>query len=166
MQNLSAIVFAAAFAAAPATRPATVTTRPVDRYVLDFDTPVNADLQAAIERIDTRLRGRFGMTTAQTAVGALDLRHLRLAMIHPDRIEYAASVAKIGILLAYFQIHPEAATRLDPKTRHELGLMAKASSDEMAAKTCRDIEGERQQSELHFAALKRLLDRDEPGWSQ
>ena len=33
----------------------------------------------AIERIDTRLRGRFGMTTAQTAVGALDLRHLRLA---------------------------------------------------------------------------------------
>ena len=30
----------------------------------------------------------------------------------------------------------------------------------------RGHEGERQQSELHFAALKRLLDRDEPGWSQ
>ena len=29
-------------------------------------------------------------------------------MIHPDRIEYAASVAKVGILLAYFQLHPEA----------------------------------------------------------
>jgi len=29
-------------------------------------------------------------------------------MIHPDRIDYAASVPKIGILLAYFQRHPEA----------------------------------------------------------
>ena len=25
---------------------------------------------------------------------------------------------------------------------------------------------EDQQSQLHFAALKRLLDRDEPGWSR
>ena len=36
---------------------------------------------------------------------------------------------------------------------------------EMAAHVCEQIEGERQQSELHFAALKRLLDRDEPGWT-
>lgn len=35
----------------------------------------------------------------------------------------------------------------------------------MAAKTCTAIEGERQQSELHFAALKRALDREAPGWS-
>jgi ribulose-5-phosphate 4-epimerase/fuculose-1-phosphate aldolase len=39
-------------------------------------------------------------------------------------------------------------------------------SEEMAAATGRQIEGERQQSELHFAALKRLLDRDEPGWAR
>jgi hypothetical protein len=36
----------------------------------------------------------------------------------------------------------------------------------MAAATGSQIAGERQQSELHFAALKRLLDRDEPGWSK
>jgi beta-lactamase class A len=58
-------------------------------------------------------------------------------MIHPDHIEYAASVAKIGILFAYFQLHPEEATRLTPETRHELGLMIKSSSNEMAAKYSR-----------------------------
>jgi ribulose-5-phosphate 4-epimerase/fuculose-1-phosphate aldolase len=46
------------------------------------------------------------------------------------------------------------------------GKKLKLVSDEMAAKVCEQIEGERQQSELHFAALKRLLDRDEPGWSR
>ena len=60
-------------------------------------------------------------------------------MIHPDRIEYAASVPKIGILLAYFKVHPEAATHLDPVARHELGLMVKASSNEMAAKYSRQL---------------------------
>jgi beta-lactamase class A len=60
-------------------------------------------------------------------------------VIHPDRIEYAASVAKIGILLAYSQLHPEAATSLDPQTQHELGLMIKASNNEMAAKFSRQM---------------------------
>ena len=60
-------------------------------------------------------------------------------MIHPDRIEYAASVAKIGILLAYFELHPSAATNLDATTRHELGLMAKISSNEMAAKYSQEM---------------------------
>jgi beta-lactamase class A len=55
-------------------------------------------------------------------------------MTRPDHLEYAASVAKIGILLAYFELHPEAATNLNPEVRHELGLMAKLSSNEMAAK--------------------------------
>ena len=45
------------------------------------------------------------------------------------------------------------------------GRKLKLVSEEMAATTGRQIESERQQSELHFAALKRLLDRDEPGWS-
>lgn len=35
----------------------------------------------------------------------------------------------------------------------------------IASATAKQIAGERQQSDLHFAALKRLLDRDEPGWS-
>jgi CubicO group peptidase (beta-lactamase class C family) len=111
----------------------------METYVLDYNTPTNAALQAELEAIDARLRGQYSMTTNQTAVGVLDLTHLRLAMVHPDRIDYAASVAKVGILLAYFQLHPDAATHLDPQTRHELGLMAKASSNEMAAKYSRQI---------------------------
>jgi beta-lactamase class A len=79
------------------------------------------------------------MTTDQAAVGLLDLNTLRLAMIHPDPQEYAASVPKIGILLAYFQLHPEAATNLNATTWHELGLMIKASDNEMAAKFSREL---------------------------
>lgn len=110
-----------------------------ETYVLDYNTPTNAALQGELEAIDARLRGNYGMTTEQVAVGLLDLKRLHLAMVHPDRIDYAASVAKVGILLAYFQLHPEAAARLDPQTRHELGLMAKASSNEMAAKFSREL---------------------------
>src|SRR3954453_4387641 len=106
-------------------------------FTLDYDTKVDAKLQRRLEEIDARLRAKHGLTAEQAAVGLLDLRHLRVAMIHPDRIEYAASVAKIGILLAYFQLHPEAAENLDAETGHELGLMIKASSNEMAAKYSR-----------------------------
>jgi len=106
-------------------------------YTLSFTSPTDPALQARLEAIDSTLRVRYGMTTNQTAVGLLDLQRLRLALLHPDREEYAASVAKIGILFAYFQTHPEAATNLDAATRHELGLMAKISSNEMAAKYSR-----------------------------
>jgi len=108
-------------------------------YTLDHDTPVHPAFQAELERIDDELRARHGMTTEQTAVGVLDLKTLRLAMIHPDRGEYAASVPKIGILLAWFQLHPQAATNLDAQTRHELGLMVKASDNEMAAKFSQEM---------------------------
>jgi beta-lactamase class A len=114
-------------------------TPPFESYVLDYNTPTNAVLQGQLEAIDAKLRGQYGMTTEQVAVGVLDLKGLRLAMVHPDRIDYAASVAKVGILLAYFQLHPEAATNLAPQTRHELGLMAKISSNEMAAKFSREL---------------------------
>ncbi len=110
-----------------------------EHYVLDYDTPVDAALQARVEAIDAELRARLGIAPELVEVGVLDLRRMDLAMIHPDHIEYAASVAKIGILLAYFQVHPEAATQLAPQTRHELGLMAKASSNEMAAKFSREL---------------------------
>src|ERR1700749_1845510 len=101
-------------------------------YQLDFTTPVDPALQSALEAIDQKLRAKYGMTPDQTSVGLLDLQHLRLAMTHPDRLESAASVAKVGILLAYFELHPEAATNISPEARHELGLMAKISSNEMA----------------------------------
>jgi beta-lactamase class A len=116
-----------------------VTNADLPGYVLDYDTSVDPALQAKVEEIDATLRAKYGMTAEQTDVGVLDLVHLRLAMVRPDHIEYAASVAKVGILLAYFQLHPEAATTLDPVTRHELGLMIKISSNEMAAKYSRQM---------------------------
>ncbi len=105
-----------------------------DGYALEINTKTDAELQAKLEAMDGKLRERHGMKAEQTMVGVLDLRTLRLAILRPDRMEYAASVPKIGILLAYIQLHPEAVTNLSSVTRHELGLMAKASSNEMAAK--------------------------------
>ena len=113
--------------------------RMLQNYSLNYSTPVDAALQARLESIDAKLRVQFGMAADQAAVGLLDLNTLRLAMIHPDREEYAASVPKIGILLAYFELHPEAATNLNATTRHELGLMIKASDNEMAAKFSREL---------------------------
>jgi beta-lactamase class A len=111
----------------------------LQQYSLDYDTPTDAALQQRLIAIDSEIRARLGMSSEQAAAGVLDLRTLRLAMIHPDRGEYAASVPKIGILLAYFTLHPEAARGLDPETKHELGLMAKLSSNEMAAKFSREM---------------------------
>jgi beta-lactamase class A len=108
-------------------------------YRLNNATPVDAGWQAKLEALDARLREPLGMTTEHAAVGLLDLNSLRLAVIHPDRETYAASVPKIGILLAYFQLHPAAATNLDATTRHELALMTKISSNEMAAKYSREL---------------------------
>jgi beta-lactamase class A len=108
-------------------------------YTLDYSTAPDPLLQAKLEALDSTLRSKYSMTTEQTAVGLLDLEKLHLAMLHPDRIEYAASVAKIGILFAYFALHPEAGGDLDPQTRHELGMMIKASDNEMAAKYSRAL---------------------------
>src|SRR6266480_7182990 len=72
-------------ALAHATEPATQTS---DSYTLDFDSPVDPKLQAALENIDTSLCEKFSMTSDQTAVGLLDLNSLRLAMIRPDHEEY------------------------------------------------------------------------------
>lgn len=104
--------------------------------VLDYNTPVDAALQARVVAVDSAIRAKYGIPANQTDVGVLDLERGRLAMIHPDQEEYAASVAKVGILLAWFQLHPEAP---DAQTRHELGLMAKISSNEMATKFSRQI---------------------------
>lgn len=108
-------------------------------FVLDYNTAVDPSLQAKLEKIDAELRDKYGMKPDETAVGVLDLKKVRLAMVRPDAEDYAASVAKIGILLAYFQLKPGAATNLDNQTRHELGLMVKASSNEMASKFSHEL---------------------------
>lgn len=46
------------------------------------------------------------------------------------------------------------------------GGKLKRVPEKMVAEVAKQIGGERQQSVLHFEALKRLLDRDEPGWSR
>lgn len=125
----------------------------LDAYSLDYATQPDPDLQAWIETLDAQLRSRFGMTPAQTAVGLLDLKTLRLAMIHPDRIEYGASVPKIGILLAFFALEPDRARRLDPQTRRELGLMIKQSSNEIAARFSRQLGLRSVQQELNRLGL-------------
>jgi beta-lactamase class A len=134
---LAGIAVTLGMAGCTCTRPETM--RPFDSYVLDFNTPCDTALQAKLEAIDASLRARHGMTSEHTAVGLLDLQQLRLAMLHPDRIEYAASVPKIGILLAWFQLQPAFATNLDGATRHELGRMIKASSNEAASRFSREL---------------------------
>ena len=143
-----AVVLAAALAAAadppasPRAAAAAAAARPAFAdFALGFATRPDPGLQAELDRIDAELRGPLGMTDAHTAVGLLDLASVppRLAVLRPDREEYAASVPKVGILLAYFVAHPEAATALDPAVRRELGLMAKASSNEVAAKYSRRL---------------------------
>jgi beta-lactamase class A len=111
------------------------TTQPYAKYVLDFISRTDPALQSSVEKIDTELRDKFGMTREQTAVGVLDLTgNEHLALLNPDRMDYGASVPKIGILLAYFDLTPRAATQLDPTVRKELGQMIKNSNNEMASK--------------------------------
>lgn len=102
-------------------------------YSLDGSPAVDVRLQRRVEEIDATLRARWEIPEAQTSVGVLDLRTLRLAWARPDRIDYAASVPKIAILLGWFAAHPNP-TDLDAATRHELGLMIKQSDNELAAK--------------------------------
>ena len=108
-------------------------------FNLDYDTPVASALQNELESVDTNIRAEFGMAPDQTAAGLFDVRTFRLAMLRPDSEFYAASVAKIAILLAYFQLRPAEAANLDSTTRHELGLMIKASSNELAAKFSKQL---------------------------
>ena len=126
-----------------------VNARQFDHYSLELDSGVDAPFQSRIEAIDSALRARFGMPDETTAVGVLDLKALRLAMVHPDRVEYAASIPKVAILLAYFQLRPSLVINLPGAMRQELGLMIKASSNEMAAKFSH---------ELGLAAIQQVLD--------
>jgi beta-lactamase class A len=117
---------------------------------LDDETPLDRDLQSRLESTDLELRSALGMAATDAAAGLIDLKSNRLAMLHPDRIEYGASVPKVGILYAYFVLHPDVST-LDERTRHELGEMAKASSNELAAKFSQ---------QLGLKTIQEILNRD------
>ena len=117
-------------------------------FTLDAATGEDAPLKERLETLDHALRAKYEMQLSSTAVGLLDLKTLRLAWLRPDEMMYAASVSKIGILLAYFALRPEAALNLRQATRHELGLMIKQSSNTMAAKFSR---------ELGLAAIQQVL---------
>lgn len=103
-------------------------------YRLDYDTPLDADLQKKLESIDRDIADRLGIPADKRAAGVLDLNNLRLAMVEPDRMFYGASVPKICILLAYFETNPDAARDLSPDVALELGRMIKVSDNETAAK--------------------------------
>jgi beta-lactamase class A len=115
------------------------TTNDLARLVLDYDTPCDPGLQAQLAAVDARLRTRHGLAETQSAAGVLDLQTGRLALLRPDQMDYGASVPKVGILLAYFELRPATARALAPETRHELGLMIKQSSNELAAKYSREL---------------------------
>jgi beta-lactamase class A len=122
-------------------------------YVLDRHSVLDEQLQRQLEKIDHVLRTRYQIPAERTAVGVLDLIRPRLAMVQPDRLEYGASLPKIGILLAYFHLHSQGVTHLSLLTRHELGLMIKASSNEMATQFSSELGLARIQEVLHFYSL-------------
>lgn len=122
-----------------ATAPTTTGPTSQPSITINYETPTDAALQTTLDAIDAACRKPFEMTAEHTAVGLVDLQTGRVAMLRPDREEYAASVPKVGILLAYFTLKPDAAAKLDATTRHELGLMAKQSNNEMAAKFSREL---------------------------
>ena len=123
--------------------------RPFDTFVLARNTAVEAGFQAKLERIDLELRVKHEMQPQQSAVGVLDLKAVRLAMVRPDLMMYGASVPKISILLTFFQQNPEAIDHLTAETQRELGLMIKNSSNEMATQFSRP---------LGLTTIQRVLD--------
>ncbi len=117
---------------------------------LDYTTPTDPALQPRLAAIDAELRAKFGLGAEATAVGLLDLRTGRWAAVRPDRIDYAASVPKIGILLAWFAKQPRAlAEAPPPEVRRDLGLMIKRSDNATAAAFSR---------QLGLAAIQEVLD--------
>ncbi|MHC4235522.1 MAG: N-acetylmuramoyl-L-alanine amidase-like domain-containing protein, partial [Planctomycetota bacterium] len=103
-------------------------------FRLEHDTPVDLRLQNALEQIDRTLGERLGIPQSDRALGVLDLTDLRLAVVGPDEMFYAASVPKVCILLAYFATNPETAISLSPEVERELGRMIKISDNALAAK--------------------------------
>ncbi|MBU0638876.1 MAG: DUF1460 domain-containing protein [Planctomycetes bacterium] len=103
-------------------------------YRLDYDTPLDPELQQTLEECLARICAELDMQPEDCAAGVLDLTRLRLAMVRPDAMFYAASVPKICILAAWFEQHPEAVADLPAEVALELGRMIKHSDNALAAK--------------------------------
>lgn len=142
---LGLVLGGAAVKAAPPPMPTGLAT-----LTLDYATPTDAALQARLVALDAELREKFGLGAEATAVGLLDLRTGRWAAVRPDRIDYAASVPKIGIMLAWFAKQPRAVAEAPPpEVRRDLGLMIKRSDNATAAAFSRS---------LGLAAIQEVLD--------
>lgn len=103
-------------------------------YRLEFDTPTEASLQAALEELDARIAGELGIPLEGRAIGVVDLHAFRFAAVRPDVLFYGASVPKIAIVLGYFEQNPQAAAALAPDVERELQLVLKRSDNDLAAK--------------------------------
>lgn len=118
------------------------------RRVIAPGLAASPELQGALEGIDAEIRSRLGMPAECVAAGVVDLMGMRTATLHPDRFFYAASIAKIAILLAWFTDRPDVA-QTNAEMRRELGLMMKASCNRMATRYSRRIGLQRIQEVLN-----------------
>ena len=132
-------------------------------YRLTYDTPPDPDLQSALEAIDQSVGEELGIPPVERAFGVLDLTDLRVAMVQPDAMFYAASVPKICIVMAYFDTHPEAITNLDPDVERELQLVIKRSDNELAAKYSQLVGLDKIQEMLQSKRY-RFYDKDRGGF--
>lgn len=108
-------------------------------FVLHPNSQTDPKLQAKLEHLDETLRSKYRVRSEETAVGLLDLKEWRLAWMRPDSMMYGASVPKLAILLSFFDQNPDMIISLPTPIRHELGLMIKQSSNEMATKFSRKL---------------------------
>ncbi len=131
-------------------------------YRLDYDTPVDPELQALLEEVDRELCAQFDIDDEQRACGVLELNNQRLAMIRPDAMFYAASVPKICILAAWLEQHPDAVRDMAPEIAHELGRMIKHSDNALAAKYG-EVVGLAQLEAFVRAKQHRFYDEDHGG---
>lgn len=106
---------------------------------LTVESRPDPEWQRRVEEIDAPLRAKWKLPADARAAGVIDLRTGRLAWLRPDAITYAASIPKIGILLAWAEANPDRLARLDAETRRELGEMIKRSSNELATKFSREL---------------------------
>ena len=106
----------------------------IQTYRLLPNAATEPELQSVVDQLDQQICAELDIPADKRAFGVLDLKGLRHAWINPDQMYYGASVPKICILLSYFEQDPNRVENLDAQTRHELELMIKPSSNEMAAK--------------------------------
>lgn len=133
----------------------------------------DAALQVALDRIDATLGAALGIPATDRRAGVLDLDDGRFGLVRGDDEMYGASVPKIGILLGWFDAHPDFEARLAPgpdgapsEVRRGLELMIKRSDNDQAARFSRDV-GLTRLRALYTSERYRLYDPSRGGglWS-